>query len=405
VTVLRPPRDIQAGPSTFGSSFVTVIVRWLTVLWLRIAPWAGPLLLLAVFGAVALFSWLRPVYGWDTVAYMAAALKGQFANFEDVHRQVYAALKAGMPAGDYQAITAGDEYRVRQFTDPAALQSMIGMYDVKWLYVNLVALLGPVYGWFNAFLMINWAALTLLFLSVWAWLSRFKLLACAPLVAGLFLALGLPDVYRAFTPDFLALALFTSGVFLLDRGRVAAALAPLTLAVLTRPDSAAAVCMIGLVFMLMRDPRWREGAIMFGLAVAAYLFAKVFSTSPGWWAHLWFSTYHIQNTMESFTPAFSLHVYATAFAYNFARAMTENTWLGFYVAAIIASFWIVSKGHNDAPIRHPRMVLVCALVLSVAAKFVLFPLHDARTYLPILFPLMLLIGAQIRLNYSQRIPD
>ncbi|MGL4404574.1 MAG: hypothetical protein ACRCT6_02365, partial [Notoacmeibacter sp.] len=269
---------------------------------------------------------------------------------------------------------------------------------------HILKVLGPSLGWLNTFVLINLASLGLLFFSVWAWLSRFKLLALAPLVAALFLALGMADTYRVSTPDFLAVALMTSGVLMLDRGRVAISIVPLTLAVLARPDGAAAVCMIGLLLMVLQDPRWKHGAAIFGFAVGAYLFAKAFSTSPGWWAHLWFSTYQMQNTMEGFAPAISLEVYATAFAYNLARAVTENNWFGFYGAAVFASLWIVSESRSDERIRQPRMVLVLALILAVAAKFVLFPLHDTRTYLPILFPLVLLVGAQMRMLYAARDP-
>ena len=402
MNMLSPPRNIQAGQSTLLSSFLTILIRGLTVKWLRIAPWAGPLFLLTVFAAIAAFSWLRPVYNWDLVAYLAAAMKGQFAHFDDVHRQVFSTLKSGLPAAEYQDLIGGDAYRIRQFADPAALESMLGMYDVKWLYIQLVTVLGPQFGWLQAVFIVNFAALALLYFSVWAWLSRFKLMAVAPLVASLLLALGLTDAYRVSTPDFLALALMTSGVLMLDRGRSWAAMVPLTLAVLARPDGAVAVLMMGFLLLAMRDSRWRNGALMIGLAVGAYLFAKTLSTSPGWWAHLWFSTYQMQNTMEGFAPPFSTEVYLTAFAYNFGRAIMENNWLGFYIATIIASLWMISESHVDERIRHPRMVIVGALILAVAAKFVVFPLHDTRTYLPILFPLILLVGAQMRLLYSER---
>jgi hypothetical protein len=158
--------------------------------------------------------------------------------------------------------------------------------------------------------------------------------------------------------------------------------------------------MIALLLVALHDPRWKVGLWMFGLAIAAYVFAKASSTSPGWWPHLWFSTYQMQDSMKDFAPAFSLNVYLEAFVYNFARAMTENNWLGFYLTAIVASLWIVSESKSDERIRHPRMVIVSALILAVAAKFLLFPLHDTRTYLPILFPMILLIGAQMRLLYA-----
>lgn len=400
--LISPPREIQVGPSTIVSSLVTVILRGLALTWLRIAPWAGPLLLLAVFAAIAFFSFIKPLYNWDMVAYLAAALKGSFSNFDDAHRQVFSILKVGLPEAIYQALIVGDAYRSRQFADPAALQSMLGMYDVKWLFVQLLKALGPNFGWLLAFQVINIASIALLFLSLWAWLSRFKLMVFAPLVAAVFMTLGLADTYRVQTPDFLAIALMTSGILMIDRGRIIAAILPLILGVLARPDNVAVVGMIALTFFALQDLRWKQLAIAAGIALSAYLFVSLLSSSPGWWAHLWFSTYDMQDTMVGFDPAFSFSVYLKAFAYNLARAVMENTWLGFYFAAIGALLWIVSESKNDERIRHPRMVIILGLTLAIAAKFMIFPLHDARTYFPVLFPLVLLIGAQMKLLYVGR---
>lgn len=402
MNLLSPPRDIKAGRSTLLSYLMTVIIRGPVLLWVRIATWAGPLVLFLAFAAIAGFDWLRPVYNWDLVAYLASAMKSQFSTFDEVHRQVYSTLKVGLSEAEYQGLVAGDEYRLYQFTNPGALESMLGMYDVKWLYVTLLMVMGPIFGWLKAPEFINIAALALLYFSTWAWLSRFKLLSLAPIIVALVLALGLPDAYRVSTPDFLALALMTSGVLMLDRGRTLVSLVPLTLAVLARPDGAAAVCMIALFLMAFQDPRWKYGLALLILGVGAYFFTKIMSTSPGWWAHLWFSTYQMQNTLEGFAPAFSIKVYITAFMYNLARAMTENNWLGFYMAAFVAWLWMISESKSDERIRDPRILLISALIAAVAAKFVLFPLHDTRTYLPLLFPLILLIGAQLRLLYSNR---
>lgn len=402
MTMLSPPRDIKAGRSTLLSYMITVLIRGPILLWLRVAFWAGPIVLLLAFGAIAAFDWLRPIYNWDLVAYLASAMQSQFANFDDLHRQVFSTLKVGLPQAEYQSIVAGDEYRLHQFTNPNALQSMLGMYDVKWLYVTLLTFLGPIFGWLKAPVIINMAALALLYFSLWAWLSRFKLMTLAPMVVALVLGLGLPDAYRVSTPDFLALALMTSGVLMLDRGRTLIALVPLTLAVLARPDGAAAVCMIALFLIAFQDPRWKLGVALLFLGTGAYFFTKIMSTSPGWWVHLWFSTYQMQNTLEGFAPAFSIQVYVTAFMYNLARAMAENNWLGFYIAAIVAWLWMVSESKSDERIREPRAVLISALIFALAAKFIVFPLHDTRTYLPLLFPMILLIGAQFRLHYSNR---
>jgi hypothetical protein len=387
-----------------SSGIVTLAARGLALVWLRHAPWAGPAFLLSVFAAIAVFSLLRPVANWDMVPYLSIALSKTGAPFDEVHRLAYAILKGALEPGAYAAITEGDAYRLRQYGDPAALQSMLGMYDVKWLYVRLLAAIGPETGWLAAFKAINLTALGLLFLSLWAWMSRHRLQAFAPLIAGAALMLGLADTYRVATPDFLALALMTSGVLLLDRGRLVGAVAALTLAVLARPDGAVALCLIGAAFIIFTTDKRGPGLLLIAAGIAAYAFASAMSSSPGWWPHLWFSTYQMQDTMVGFAPDFSLRVYAIAFAYNAGRALTENVWAGAWLVSVFMFIWLVADSRASERMRDPRMLMMAALAAGIAAKFVLFPLHDTRTYLPMLFPLLVLTGGQVALLANGRKP-
>jgi hypothetical protein len=392
-TSARPHTGEQAADMT--ASALTLVARGVALSWLNHARWAGPAFLLLVFASIAVFAMLRPVANWDMIPYLTIALENEGMAFDEVQRQAYAILRGALEPSAYAALTEGDAYRLRQYSDPVALQSMLGMYDVKWLYVHLLRALGPAVGWLDAFKAINLAALALFFVSLWAWMSRHKLHAFAPMIAATALLLHAADTFRIASPDFLAMALMTSGVLMLDRKRHVGAVVALGAAVLARPDSAIALCVIGGLLLALSHERQKLGLLLVATGFAAFAFTSAMGTSPGWWAHLWFSTYQIQDTMAGFAPEFSFNVYLTAFAFNAGRALTENVWLGAWLMAAFGFLWMLADSRGHERLREPRMIIIAGLLIAIAAKFIIFPLHDTRTYLPLLFPMMMLTGAQI----------
>ncbi|MFZ1679983.1 MAG: hypothetical protein WAT70_03095, partial [Rhizobiaceae bacterium] len=157
--------------------------------------------------------------------------------------------------------------------------------------------------------------------------------------------------------------------------------------VLARPDQVATAGVLMAFLWLAGDGMQRQAAAGFALAVGAYVLATHGSGHPGWWPHLWFSTYRIQESMEFFDPPFSLAVYVTAFAWNLVRAATENAWLGIYLG--VAVLWALLHA-GGLPFDRRRQALLGAALVAIAAKYVLFPLHDGRTVFPVLFPAMLI---------------
>jgi hypothetical protein len=152
---------------------------------------------------------------------------------------------------------------------------------------------------------------------------------------------------------------------------------------------------LAVLLAVTRDPRRWPALAALALAACAYLFATASAHHLGWWTHLWFSTYHMQETLEGFAPAFSLKVYLTAFAYNLMRAITENVWLGFVAVGFVFVVAELAKARKSGAAPSPRLVFVSALLIATIGKFILFPLHDSRTYLPALFPMALIAGAML----------
>lgn len=356
--------------------------------WTRNSVVLGALTLWLFIGAVLAIGWLRPVHTWDMIAYLASAWDGRYATPAELHAQVWDAIRQGVDPAHFSALSAGDAYRERQFTDPAALHSMLGMYEVKWLYVQLVALIEPLWGPLRAGFVINvGAAVGFTVVMTW-WLRAVGKLFLAPLVVGLLMIAGFPNLAIAETPDLLTLALVLAGFLVLERGKLALGSVFLLLAVLVRPDSAAVCGVLMAVAWLWRDPRSARLVILFVLSVGAYVFVSRQGNHPGWWPHLWFSTYQMQDTMEGFSPAFSIKVYIIAFAWNLVRSVFENTWLGLYILAL--GGWACAHAAGFR-LNNRHVVLVAAAFIAIAAKYVLFPLHDGRTYVPLLLPGILIL--------------
>lgn len=358
-------------------------------MWSRYGGAVGAAVLAGYFALLLGIDWIRPVENWDTLAYVAAAVRDQFATNAELHAYAYGAMREAVSPEHFAALTEQDGYRQRQFADPEAFASMIGMYEVKWLYVRLLAMLIPVFGPWHAGFAINVGAALLAWSALAWWLSANRILRYAPLVAGLFIVAGAESFMMNSIPDFLTVALMLWGVFCLDRDRPAAGAAFLVLAVLTRPDSLAVVGVLAAAAWFWRDRSKVAIASAFGLSLVAYALIQQGSTHPGWWAHLWFSTYHMQDTLQGFEPDFSLRVYVVAFAWNAVRAMLENSWPGLYV--LLLGCWAIfhAAGHR---LSERRTMLLAALTVGIAAKFIIFPLHDGRTYKPMLMPAMLIFA-------------
>ena len=134
-------------------------------------------------------------------------------------------------------------------------------------------------------------------------------------------------------------------------------------------------------------------AIAFVAAAVAYFVINAAGTHPGWWPHYWFSTYKIQNDMTGFAPAFDIKIYVIGLGWNLVRSVLEDTWLGMY--AITLGAWALMQA-GGLKLNRRRTVLVGALLLGAAAKFLVFPLHDSRVHLPMLLPAILLLVVGLR---------
>ncbi len=319
---------------------------------------------------------VRPIYNWDALAYLAASTRDQFDDISQLHTYVYSVLREAAPPAEFLELTSANAYRIRQFGDAEAFVSMLGMYEVKWLYIQLLRWLIPIFGPLGAPDAINGVALLILAGSIGVWLRSAGLSGYAPLVVALLFVLQLQGFAGTQQPDFLANSLLVASLLSYERDRNLLGSLFLLISVLTRPDQLALAGVLMTCAWFLRDRHTLLFAATFLVGVFVWILISRSVHSVGWWPHFWFSTYEIQGTMVGFEPDFSPRVYIAAIASNLYRSLFLNTWLSVYVIAL--GWGLYRYFHAASSVR--SQVLLLTMLLAVAAKFAVFPLHDGRIY-------------------------
>ena len=329
-----------------------------------------------VLVAVAM-TFLRPVYNWDVLAYLGTMAKAGASSAAEIHAYAYGIVREAVPPEAFATLTEAGSYRVRQFADPEAFVSMLGMYEMKWLYISLMKWLTPITGAYQSTYVINIAALLILTISVGLWLRATRLSGYAPLVVALFFVLQLPGFYATQQPDFLGNALLIASLLAYERKRDMTGSVLMLLTILTRPDQIATTGVLMACAWFLRDRSAPLFALTFLAGLLAWFVIGQATDDVGYWSHVWFSTYQIQDTMVGFHPDFSPMVYLTAIGFNIYRSLFENTWLAAYGLGLAG---IGTLYFHSAIGDQRRQVLLLTAALAIAAKFAVFPLSDGRIY-------------------------
>ncbi len=330
-----------------------------------------------ICGIVVLAAWL-PGYSYDYVPYLGATLEWLGADAATAHRQAYTFMQAVAPPEIFAALTTGDEYRLRQSTDAAAFASILPFYSIKIGYMALLATVLEVgdpatWAWKASLL----AGLVTGFVALF-WMRRDGATLLAPVLAAVMLGAGFFELSRNPSPDAIATPLLLMAALLWLRGRDWLWVLPLALAFLFRPDTVVFALAIALAAPLFGQRALSAVIAMACLFVASFWLEGMFD-HPGWWTHYWFSNVSIQPTLEGFNEPFSLVAYLKGQARGIVQSVTQTGWI--VPAIIVACAGLASLRLPERPAnRHFALFMACGL--TIAGKFVLFPLPDDRLYLP-----------------------
>jgi hypothetical protein len=273
-------------------------------------------------------------------------------------------------------LTADRDYRVRQYADPDAFATMLGFYRVKWLYIEAIRWLSGFTDSLSAIRIISaFSAASIALMSiVWLWSRRALHLAPLALAALIFTDLG--ELGRVGTPDAFSAMFFVAGMFAFANRREALTAVLLFLAFLARPDHLAYLGVLFVVSIFLRSFSW--GALAaFAASAIAYVPITHAADHPGWWVQMWFTHVEYVGTLEGFDPPVSLVAYLKMVVRVLVRSVIEESWLAVLFVAVAA--WWQMVLHN-VPLTRRDSTLLVATVLAIAAKFVVFPLHQDRFY-------------------------
>lgn len=346
-----------------------------------------------------------PRANWDMVAYVASALDDGSRTATELHRAAWDAVRDRVSEGELAVLTSDRPYRVRQYADPNAFATMLGFYEVKFLYVRLASFLSRFMHPVDALHLISaTSALAVGFLVLaWAWDRKF--VAYAPFVLSLLVLSGYGEVAREAVPDLFASVFVVLAAWAyLRRFDLVCAVALLG-AFLARPDHLAFIGVLAVVALMAR-----QGAIVLlavlVVALAAYFPLTRLAGHPGWWVQMWFTNVEYVPTLEGFSPPFSLLVYLGMLVRVVVRSLVEESWLAVLLLECIALGALVLR---RARMEERETVLLLALLATVAAKFIVAPFHETRFHMAYLIVFgMTLLGVwarqQVPLSAERRAP-
>lgn len=335
----------------------------------------GGLLLLytATICAVAL---VYPTANWDLIAYVATVLEGDGLLGHDMHAQTYAIVRNSVSDGEFLVLTADRAYRIAQHTDPDAFISMLGFYRVKLLYVEFAQFLTNATDPVTALRWVSAISAGLFGLMTLSWLAGQRCLAVAPLAIIAMMATGFGDLARVATPDLFSAVFLVAGVLLYVQERGLSAGIAFVLAILARPDHLALVGVFAVMCVVIRPVS--KGVILgFIAGLAASIAISRMSGHPGWWVQMWFTNVEYVPTLEGFDPAFSLLVYAKIVVQTVVRSLVEQQWPAVLLAEI---FVLALMLRRNFTFERRETVALTSLLVSIPAKFIVFPYYDTRFF-------------------------
>ncbi|MEO0545733.1 MAG: hypothetical protein AAF035_02180 [Pseudomonadota bacterium] len=384
--------DTTANPRQISAS---APAERLLPLWDALVPvLSGPWLtrvMIALTGAiliiVAAMAILRPTMNWDALPYLALAQEAPRDDAKALHRKAFDTVKGLAGPSEFAALTGENDYRIRQFEDPEAFNSMLPMYRVKAGYIAALKGLQPWLTAHQAAQAINLAALALLALVCLWWLRQGGTLWATPLIAWVFLALQGREMIGGVVPDLAAAALTVAALAAFTARKTVITVVALVLAMTVRPDTILLAIAMMLASLLFADRR-AQALIGLFVCVAAYLVLTRTMGHIGWWPHFWFSNIQPQETMAGFDPEFSLLAYAKGVTRGGITALAYFQWPLILALALGSLLVLVRLG---ARVATQEAMTLTAIILTLGAKFVLFPLPDDRIYMPLILAFVLVL--------------
>lgn len=323
---------------------------------------------------VAAASHLFPKQNWDSIAYTGVVFEAQGNDLTGIHQKAYSSVRSQMTEGKFTVLTADRPYREIQFKDPAAFNSMLPFYRTKVLYIEAGALLSKWMDPMQAFRIISILSVLAIGLVCVLWLISANALTMGFAAIALLILLQFGTVGALVVPDLFAATFVMASILLICTDQPWAGILFLVLSVLARPDH---VAFAGVLMVVCLACRFHAAAMITGfvLSFGAYWYTATAFGHPGWWVQMWFTHVEYVPTLDGFDPDFSIVTYFKIVIQTLVRIVVRETWLPVFLGMAGGALYLAYRWN---PFTKNENVALFALVLTVAAKFLVFPLHEVR---------------------------
>ena len=120
--------------------FASTLLELASRTYVRFASLIGVLIFLAYVVITIATAYILPEANWDMLPYLAVAEEAKYPDPVALHDFAYGAVKAAVPAADYEALTNdGGGFRTHMAENPTDFVSLLGMYRVKFLYGQIIS--------------------------------------------------------------------------------------------------------------------------------------------------------------------------------------------------------------------------------------------------------------------------
>jgi hypothetical protein len=343
---------------------------------------------------VAFYSYKKPEYNWDMLAYMALVVKMGDKNINEIHSITYESAKENIPAEAYQRLTdSSNAYRKKMKESPADFYQQLPFYIVKPLYVIFVyAFYKTGFSLPASTVLPSIVAYFLIGILLLYWLQKCLAVFYAA-TASLLVMLSPPvlAVARMSTPDCLsALLMFSAFYFIVEKPRFIAMFILLTASVFARVDNIIvfSAILFLLVFANKKEFRISAARYIFMLLLLIVFYFCITSTARNFgWNILYYPSFlHYLNLSRGFHTSFSVREYLKLI-YSAVVTGLYHSYIAFFLLMVSLMFY------KNGIIHFSRLgfekLFSVTIVIVIAIRFVLHPDISDRFY--IAYYLMIII--------------
>ncbi|MCB1043667.1 MAG: hypothetical protein KDC35_12035 [Acidobacteria bacterium] len=335
-----------------------------------------------ILALIAVFTSLRPVNNWDSVAYTACLLRLSGTPETELRGATYERIKESVDGQTFYQLIAGP-IRSTTYQDDQAFREAIQLHQNRFAYIGFASLLHqiglhPVRSLYLASWLMGVAGMMLLGVTFASKVDAHMQFA---FVLGLLFSGVIPVLHLA-TPDaaaFLGWALIAwfysrrkSGLFLL------APLLPLL-----RPDMILASMLILVSVGYRPGCRLNAGLSMLS-SLGVFWVLQTLSGSPGWSVYFHHAFIHMTPYPVSHGDSFGWTEYLRAVAHGVLALEIKLSIALVIFLGVMRVSWVPLKNHAAG--------LVYACVFYTCLHFLFFPTGEARFYAG---PLTLIIGCLV----------